>query len=77
MSIFFFSSDPVFPNLIDLPANFLKIKGPWPKKVGNPCYVSYSPEKISLVSESESELLLVTRSNDNHSPGPVMREVSP
>ena len=28
-------------------------------------------------SESESELLLVTRSNDNHSPGPVMREVSP
>ena len=29
------------------------------------------------VSESESELLLVTRSNDNHSPGPVMREVSP
>ena len=26
---------------------------------------------------SESELLLVTRSNDNHSPGPVMREVSP
>ena len=24
-----------------------------------------------------SELLLVTRSNDNHSPGPVMREVSP
>ena len=26
--------------------------------------------------ESESELLLVTRSNDNHSPGPVMREVS-
>ena len=28
-------------------------------------------------SASESELLLVTRSNDNHSPGPVMREVSP
>ena len=28
-------------------------------------------------SESESELLLVTRSNDNHSPGPVLREVSP
>ena len=27
-------------------------------------------------SESESELLLVTRPNDNHSPGPVMREVS-
>ena len=26
---------------------------------------------------SESELLLVTRSNGNHSPGPVMREVSP
>ena len=25
----------------------------------------------------ESELLLVTHSNDNHSPGPVMREVSP
>ena len=24
-----------------------------------------------------SELLLVTRSNDNHSPGPVMKEVSP
>ena len=32
---------------------------------------------ITNVSESESELLLVTRSNDNHSPGPVMREVSP
>ena len=30
-----------------------------------------------LQSESESDLLLVTRSNDNHSPGPVMREVSP
>ena len=30
-----------------------------------------------VMSESESELLLVTRSNDNHSPGPVMREVSP
>ena len=29
------------------------------------------------VVSSESELLLVTRSNDNHSPGPVMREVSP
>ena len=28
-------------------------------------------------SESESELLLVTRSNDNHSPGPVIKEVSP
>ena len=28
-------------------------------------------------SESESELLLVTRSNGNHSPGAVMREVSP
>ena len=24
-----------------------------------------------------SELLLVTRPNDNHSPGPVIREVSP
>ena len=32
---------------------------------------------IENLSESESELLLVTRSNDNHSPGPVMREVSP
>ena len=32
---------------------------------------------VSFKSESESELLLVTRSNDNHSPGPVMREVSP
>ena len=31
----------------------------------------------NIISESESELLLVTRSNDNHSPGPVMREVSP
>ena len=31
----------------------------------------------SHVLHSESELLLVTRSNDNHSPGPVMREVSP
>ena len=28
-------------------------------------------------AESESELLLVTRPNDNHSPGPVIREVSP
>ena len=27
-------------------------------------------------AESESELLLVTRPNDNHSPGPVIREVS-
>ena len=38
-----------------------------------------SGTKISRLSESESEseLLLVTRSNDNHSPGPVMREVSP
>ena len=26
---------------------------------------------------TESELLLVTRPNDNHSPGPVIREVSP
>ena len=26
---------------------------------------------------AESELLLVTRPNDNHSPGPVIREVSP
>ena len=39
-------------------------------------------QKIILVRkvplpESESELLLVIRSNDNHSPGPVMREVSP
>ena len=34
-------------------------------------------EGMLLVSESELELLLVTRSNDNHSPGPVMREVSP
>ena len=32
---------------------------------------------VKSESESESELLLVTRSNDNHSPGPVMREVSP
>ena len=32
---------------------------------------------ISSESESESELSLVTRSNDNHSPGPVMTEVSP
>ena len=28
-------------------------------------------------AESESKLLLVTRPNDNHSPGPVIREVSP
>ena len=44
------------------------------------------PDQIILVlkistepirSESESELLLVTCSNDNHSPGPAMREVSP
>ena len=28
-------------------------------------------------AESESELLLVTRPNDSHSPGPVIREVSP
>ena len=32
---------------------------------------------LVVKTESESELLLVTRSNDNHSPGPVMREVSP
>ena len=37
----------------------------------------YSNWLVSGQSESESELLLVTRSNDNHSPGPVMREVSP
>ena len=30
-----------------------------------------------VVHIQTSELLLVTRSNDNHSPGPVMREVSP
>ena len=30
-----------------------------------------------LTCLSESELLLVTRPNDNHSPGPVIREVSP
>ena len=35
------------------------------------------PHNSNSQSESESELLLVTRSNDNHSPGPVMREVSP
>ena len=29
------------------------------------------------VCTSESELLLVTRPNDNHSPGPVIKEVSP
>ena len=28
-------------------------------------------------SESELELLLVTRPNGNHSPGPVIKEVSP
>ena len=36
----------------------------------------FSLQNKSGESESESELLLVTRSNDNHSPGPVMREVS-
>ena len=30
-----------------------------------------------IMSESESELLLVIRLNDNHSPGPVIKEVSP
>ena len=49
---------------------------------GGICPYISSPWTISLrgflsESESESELLLVTRSNDNHSPGPVMREVSP
>ena len=32
---------------------------------------------LFVYSESESELLLVTRTNDNHSPGPVIREFSP
>ena len=35
------------------------------------------PTSSESESESESELLLVTRPNDNHSPGSVMREVSP
>ena len=44
------------------------------------------PRRVELIARilwtksqksPESELLLVTRSNDNHSPGPVMREVSP
>ena len=33
--------------------------------------------KFCEIFLQKSELLLVTRSNDNHSPGPVMREVSP
>ena len=38
----------------------------------------YKSFKMCLNHTSKrSELLLVTRSNDNHSPGPVMREVSP
>ena len=32
---------------------------------------------LALVSESESELLMVTGLTDNHTPGPVIREVSP
>ena len=36
-------------------------------------YVFY----VRIRIRSEPDLLLVTRSNDNHSPGPVMREVSP
>ena len=43
--------------------------------------VSHFGHSLSLKSllhlESESGSLLVTRSNDNHSPGPMMREVSP
>ena len=44
---------------------------------GAPRVLNYRNEDATSESESESELLLVTRSNDNHSPGPVMREVSP
>ena len=29
-----------------------------------------TPEKFAVITLSESELLLVTRQNDNHSPGP-------
>ena len=32
---------------------------------------------LACLSESESELLLVIRPTDNHTPGPVIREVSP
>ena len=32
---------------------------------------------IDQLSESEAELLLMTRPNNNHSLGPVIREVSP
>ena len=42
-----------------------------------PCFLVMFATGWERTSESESELLLVTRSNDNHSPGPVMREVSP
>ena len=41
--------------------------------------MEFNPPKWQVIhiAWSESELLLVTRLNDNHSPGPVMREVSP
>ena len=41
----------------------------------NVCKMSSGFLSTSLVSCSESELLLVPRPNDNHSPGPVIREV--
>ena len=43
-------------------------------------FISLSSEIVmfkAINQKGESELLLVTRSNDNHSPGPVIREVSP
>ena len=50
-----------------------KIEFAWNVELSETVEVYYTGSE----SESESELLLVTRSNDNHSPGPVMREVSP
>ena len=41
------------------------------------CDLSISHDAVLTLGESESELLLVIRPNDNHSPGPVIREVSP
>ena len=55
----------------------LDVSAPDRVALGRLCKFSNFRTFCSSLSESESELLLVTRSNDNHSPGPVMREVRP
>ena len=50
----------------------------WAKTKSYPRALTPSKNKRQKKApESESEMLLVTRPNDNHSPGPVISEVSP